>query len=153
MPSPLETQSLKGEVASAKRQGYMGHCGIVGPCRPFIHLIRGQMRPLGAQEKSSCLRPQGCTNSTAGQQLCIFKQPLKGHIRSGESRRRALASSHNPSDPWSRGFGECPPPKVGTRDESKAELIYREGLRLYLLSSLQSFQEGVEPLKLTVMFS
>lgn len=52
-----------------------------------------------AQARSSCLRPQGCTNSTAGQRLCIFKQLLKGHIRSGESRRPALASSNNLCDP------------------------------------------------------
>lgn len=158
----------------------MGHYGTMGPADPssiwsgakwgpqgeavplcpqlagrLAALFSSRLLCFSAQARSSCLRPQGCTNSTAGQQLCIFKQLLKGHIRSGESRRPAFVSSHNPSD---LSPPPTPPPaphprKVGTRAESKAELIYKEGLRLYLLSSLQSFQEGVEPLKLTVMFS
>lgn len=101
----------------------MGHYGTMGPADPssiwsgakwgpqgeavplcpqlagrLAALFSSRLLCFSAQARSSCLRPQGCTNSTAGQQLCIFKQLLKGHIRSGESRRPAFVSSHNPSD-------------------------------------------------------
>jgi len=66
---PLECGCTPESVAKSPCAGALGRLTALFP----------NAGPLcsSAQARPSCLRPQGCSNSTAGQRLCIFKQPLK----------------------------------------------------------------------------
>lgn len=66
---PLECGCTLESVAESFCAGALGRLAALFP----------NAEPLcsSAQARPSCPRPQGCSNSAAGQQLCIFKQLLK----------------------------------------------------------------------------
>lgn len=76
---PLECGCTLESVAESPCAGALGRLAALFP----------NAGPLcsSTQARPSCPRPQGCSNSAAGQRLCIFKQPLK---RSLEARRLSL---------------------------------------------------------------
>lgn len=110
---PLECGCTLESVAESPCAGALGRLAALFPT---VELLCSS-----TQARPSCLRPQGCTNSTAGQRLCIFKQLLKGHFHWGGARRLGNLCK-----------------KVGSQIESKATMIstgIAKGLIFYLCNT------------------